>query len=465
MERLPRVYTLLSGAANFCAQQMQRTTRPRGAVYEDPPLFHMPPTWSPEYFFGPGGGDTTYELALCKFGMRASLEAAALLNISAKEDSRLGEFEERLASFPPYATDARGLMVARDISFKVAHSATSHLTPIMFDMADVAPPLLERSLDNWEYVARPWTRAWEGVETLHEYCGATEHRPSHAASTAPVNCTWDGRHHSLQVGCECEHDDGRCATHLCLPGENEAEGSACCGAGWELYSYGWATLFNVYAGRAAAALRNVTYPIERANLTAEPQYVNPVEPLQSQIQANAQYTDGPADPTGEGPVVLMHGLQSMLLSSFNGSIHVFRGWGGASVGDAAFHQLRAVGGFLVSANFSNGETAFVRVLNEAGAEPHCRVSASSLRRPISILPANVPMSVDAATGIISLSLAKGHAAILYHHAGGAVAPGEGQGQGSPPSGGFVIRPVAQPSGTSNQWGLRTGGGAPRHAPV
>ena len=67
---------------------------------------------------------------------------------------RVAGEEERLAAFPPYATDARGLMVARGISFKVSHSATSHLTPIMFDTAGVATPLLERSLDSWEYAAQ-----------------------------------------------------------------------------------------------------------------------------------------------------------------------------------------------------------------------------------------------------------------------------------------------------------------------
>ena len=451
--RLPRIYALLSGAASFCAKQMRRdeasSSHGRGGG-----LFHMPPTWSPEYFFGPGDGDTTYELALCKFGMAASLEAAALLNISRAEDDRLAMFEERLAAFPPYATDGRGLMVSRGVGYKVAHSATSHLAPIIFDADGVAPPLLKRSLDSWEYAARPWTRAWAGVETLHDYCGATQH----AAPPTPVNCTWDGKHRSLQVGCECDHDDSRCATHFCLSGANAAEGSACCGAGWELYSYGWAAVFNVYAGRADAALRNVTYPIEHANVTLEPRYINPVEPLQSQIQANAQYTDGPADPTGEGPVVLMHGLQSMLLAAFNGSIHVFRGWGAASGGDAAFHQLRAAGGFLVSANFSHGETAFVRVLNQAGAEPHCRISAHSLRRPVSILPTGVPMSVDATTGVISLSLAKGQAAVLYHaeeeeDRWAAAAEQEGV-PPPPPRRRFVVQPVVHPSGTSNQWGLR-----------
>jgi hypothetical protein len=432
MGRLPRLYPLLSGAATFCAKHMERGPGP-----DD--LFHMPPTWSPEYFFGPGGGDTTYELALCKFGMRASLDAAALLNISATDDDRLPLFEERLAAFPPYATDARGLMVARGISFKVSHSATSHLTPIMFDTAGVAAPLLERSLDNWEYAARPWTRPWAGVETIHDFCGSTQH----AAASTLINCTWNGKDHSLQVGCECERNDDRCEAHYCLAGANEAEGSACCGAGFELYSYGWSTVFNVLAGRANAALRNITYPIEHANLTALPLYVNPVEPLQSQIQANAQYTDGPADPTGEGPVVLMHGLQTMLLSSFNGSMHVFRGWNGG--GDAAFHQMRAVGGFLVSANFSNGETLFVRVLNQAGAETHCNVSATSLKRPIAVLPVDVPMSVDDATGVVSLSLAKGQVVVLYHS---KVAE-------APQNASFVVKPVVQPLGTSNIWGLRT----------
>ena len=42
--------------------------------------------------------------------------------------------------------------------------------------------------------------------------------------------------------------------------------------------------------------------MDHANTSLVPQYVNPSEVLQSQIQANAQYTDGPGDPTGEPPM-------------------------------------------------------------------------------------------------------------------------------------------------------------------
>jgi len=160
--------------------------------------------------------------------------------------------------------------------------------------------------------------------------------------------------------------------------------------------------------------------------------------LQSQIQANAQYTDGPGDPTGETPPALMWGLQEMLLSSFNTTIHVFRGWGRDS-GDASFHDLRAEGAFALSANFSGGETCFVRVVSVA-RDAVARIAARTLRTPLAVSPAGVPFTVDPASGVVSITLSRGQPALLY--------PADA----APRS--FVVAPVAQPSGSSNHWGLR-----------
>ena len=49
---------------------------------------------SPEYEWGPGDGDTNYELGLCKWGLRTSLAAAATLNLTAASDPRLGFFDK-----------------------------------------------------------------------------------------------------------------------------------------------------------------------------------------------------------------------------------------------------------------------------------------------------------------------------------------------------------------------------------
>ena len=109
----------------------------------------MPTTWSPEYEWGPGNGDTNYELALCKWGLRTTLLAAAKLNISQNDDPRLASFQERLQAFAPFPRDARGFMVSRNITFKPPHSAASHLLPIIFAMEDVSIEDIAVSLDTW----------------------------------------------------------------------------------------------------------------------------------------------------------------------------------------------------------------------------------------------------------------------------------------------------------------------------
>ena len=75
-------------------------------------------------------------------------------------------------------------------------------------------------------------------------------------------------------------------------------------------------------------------------------------------------------PTFESPIAATRAMLDMLIQSWGGTIRVFPAvpttWK-----DAVFHNLRAAGGFLVSAQRQDGKTAWVRIKSLAG-EP-CRV--------------------------------------------------------------------------------------------
>jgi len=58
-------------------------------------------------------------------------------------------------------------------------------------------------------------------------------------------------------------------------------------------------------------------------------------------------------------------VNECLMQSYTGTIRLFPNWPGGK--DAAFHTLRAVGGFLVSAEMKNGKVLQVEILSEAGS--------------------------------------------------------------------------------------------------
>ena len=53
------------------------------------------------------------------------------------------------------------------------------------------------------------------------------------------------------------------------------------------------------------------------------------------------------------------------MQSYTGTIRLFPNWPADQ--DAAFHRLRAVGAFLVSAEMKDGQVARVEILSEAGS--------------------------------------------------------------------------------------------------
>ncbi|MCX7009697.1 MAG: Tat pathway signal sequence domain protein, partial [Kiritimatiellaeota bacterium] len=85
--------------------------------------------------------------------------------------------------------------------------------------------------------------------------------------------------------------------------------------------------------------------------------------LDSYIKPNTMYLEG--SPVIETPLSGAQSIQDLLLQSWGGKIRVFPGVP-ASWKDATFHNLRAEGGFLVSAARKDGKTQWVRVTHPKG---------------------------------------------------------------------------------------------------
>ena len=152
------------------------------------------------------------------------------------------------------------------------------------------------------------------------------------------------------------------------------------------------------------------------------------------VRPNTQYIEG--DPVIECSIVLNRSLQDMLLQSWGNKINVFpavpKGWD-----TAVFHDLRAEGAFLVSAQRKEGKTQWVRVKSLAG-EP-CRIKPG-IEGDLKVVSSGNPISFKAlGNGVYELGLAKGEEAML--HAGSAAPE-------------LTIAPVPADPGNCNAWGLK-----------
>jgi alpha-L-fucosidase 2 len=125
------------------------------------------------------------------------------------------------------------------------------------------------------------------------------------------------------------------------------------------------------------------------------------------VRPNTMYIEG--SPVIECSIILNRSLQDMLLQSWGNKIAVFpaipKSWH-----DAVFHDLRAEGAFLVSAELKGGRTAWVRVKSLAG-EP-CRVKPNFGGKIIIRVNGKPVEIAPSADGIYTLPLAKGDEAIL-----------------------------------------------------
>jgi len=126
------------------------------------------------------------------------------------------------------------------------------------------------------------------------------------------------------------------------------------------------------------------------------------------VRPNTMYIEG--SPVIECSIVLNRSLQDMLLQSWGNKIAVFpaipKAWD-----RAVFHDLRAEGAFLVSAERKNGKTAWVRIKSLAG-EP-CRIQPGLSGDTTVLISGKQAKLTPSADGIYTLPLAKGDEAILY----------------------------------------------------
>ena len=148
------------------------------------------------------------------------------------------------------------------------------------------------------------------------------------------------------------------------------------------------------------------------------------------VTPNTLYAEGRYQ-TFESPISIARSITDMLLQSWGGVIRVFPSMPGEWQ-DAAFHDLRTEGAFLISARRHQGKTLFVRVKSLAG-EP-CRLRCD-LPAPVRIAGRADVLTPDAA-GVLHVTVAKGEEVVLFSGA-------------KPPS--LVISPLPQAAAPS--WGL------------
>jgi hypothetical protein len=139
-------------------------------------------------------------------------------------------------------------------------------------------------------------------------------------------------------------------------------------------------------------------------------------------------------PTFESPISAQRNILDMLIQSWGGVIRIFPACPGEWA-EAAFHDLRAEGAFLVSARREAGRTLFVRVKSLAG-EP-CLIK-TDLADPVIVEGALHP-AIRRSDGLLELEIKKGEEAILYTM--GACGP-------------FVIEPLPACPSQVNAWGAK-----------
>ena len=152
------------------------------------------------------------------------------------------------------------------------------------------------------------------------------------------------------------------------------------------------------------------------------------------VTPNTLYSEG-GWPTFESPISASRSVLDMLLQSWGKYIRVFPACP-SSWRDASFHDLRAEGGFLVSAVRKEGHTQFIRIKSFAG-EP-CRIK-SDLPAPVKLLgPATTNLRQH--DGVIELDLKRGEEVIFY--------------SGTKPDD-FTIIPLPHLNADCNSWGAKS----------
>lgn len=150
---LPPLYSVLRASVNH---QLHLATKGPDGKY------HMPPTGSPEYPVGCesgcAGGDSTYHLALTKWGLRTLPKICAELQCDEPRDARFRDLLDNLADFA--ASDqlpighGRGLQISAGVVVNTSHRHYSHMLPcwntglLSWDVPEERALCLD-TLDNW----------------------------------------------------------------------------------------------------------------------------------------------------------------------------------------------------------------------------------------------------------------------------------------------------------------------------
>jgi len=160
----------------------------------------------------------------------------------------------------------------------------------------------------------------------------------------------------------------------------------------------------------------------------------------SQLHTNTFYTEaGGKNPVIETPLSAASATMDLLLQSWRGKIRVFPAVP-AAWSEASFRDLRAQGGFLVSAAREKGATAWVAVTSEAG-EP-CVVRVADWTGRVKARGARA-FSVEMITpGEYRIDLLRGETVLLSPFRGVARA---------------IVRAVPAPENSTNLYGVKRGG--------
>lgn len=160
----------------------------------------------------------------------------------------------------------------------------------------------------------------------------------------------------------------------------------------------------------------------------------------SSLLPNTHYVEsGGRNPVIETPLSGASALMDLLLQSWGGKIRVFP----AMPGDwksSAFHQLRAMDGFLVSANRKDGRTEWIRLTSEAG-EP-CIIRVPDWTGPLQVTGNRPHTATETAPNEWRVDLKKGES-VLIHPAGAKVTP--------------VIAALPVKANEMNLYGVKKGG--------
>lgn len=159
----------------------------------------------------------------------------------------------------------------------------------------------------------------------------------------------------------------------------------------------------------------------------------------SELLPNTMYVEsGGRNPVIETPLSGASAVMDLLLQSWGGKIRVFPAVP-AAWKDSSFHQLRAIDGFLVSAERRDGRTAWVSITSEAG-EP-CLIKVPGWTGPLKAAGPREFRIESKAPGEYLIDLRKGEHVTL-HPAGNTATP--------------IIRPLPVAPPQQNLYGVKKG---------